>query len=145
MSDVRRDERFEHELASVLRSMAPVAAPAPQSTERVPDAPSSRFAATMTTSSRQSFPPGAHAGYASPTTSPSLGVENTIVGWVNGYATDAVPLSWQPLSENEFPTFPPPEAANILTPKNNFVKDPHTCNADDCPLVFKFTLKRVAP
>ncbi len=70
--------------------------------------------------------------------------DNTIVGWVNGYVTDAVPLAWQKLAENEFPTFPP-EAANIVTPKTNFVKDPHSCNADDCPLVFKFTLKRVSP
>lgn len=69
---------------------------------------------------------------------------NTIVGYVNGYATPPVPLSWQPLAENEFPTFPP-EAADIITPKNNFVTDPATCKTQGCPLVFKFTLKRVAP
>jgi len=70
--------------------------------------------------------------------------ESTIVGWVNGYATPPVPLSWQPLAENEFPTFPP-EAADIITPKNRFVTDPATCKTEGCPLVFKFTLKRVAP
>jgi hypothetical protein len=70
--------------------------------------------------------------------------ENTLVGWVNGYVTDPVPLTWQKLAPNEFPTFPP-EAADIVTPKNGFVKDPATCNTEDCPLVFKFVLKRVAP
>lgn len=70
--------------------------------------------------------------------------ENTLVGWVNGYSTDPVPLSWQPLAENQFPTFPP-EATNIITPKNNFVTDPATCKEEGCPLVFKFTLKRVHP
>jgi hypothetical protein len=70
--------------------------------------------------------------------------DNTIVGWVNGYVTDPMPLDWQKLGENEFPTFPP-EAVDIVTPKTPFLKDPHTCNVPGCPLIFKFTLKRVAP
>jgi hypothetical protein len=70
--------------------------------------------------------------------------KETLVGWVNGYGTPPVPLSWQHLEENEFPTFPP-EATSIVTPKTPFIRDPHTCNEDDCPLVFKFTLKRVHP
>ena len=70
--------------------------------------------------------------------------ESTLVGWVNGYATRGVPLTWQPLAFDQFPSFPP-EAASIVTPKPQFVTDPATCRTEDCPLVFKFTLKRVAP
>lgn len=68
--------------------------------------------------------------------------DNTLVGWVNAYFTFAIPIWWQRLEPNDFPGFPP-EAVPIVTTPKGFVRDPGTCRTPDCPLVFKFTIKRV--
>jgi hypothetical protein len=67
---------------------------------------------------------------------------DTAVGYVNLYILPAVPVTWTPLLSNEFPVFPD-EAARFVTPPEGVVKDPTLCRTDDCPLVFKFTIKRV--
>jgi len=54
-----------------------------------------------------------------------------------------LPLTWTPLGDGQFPAFPP-EASGVVTPQR-FVTDPSTCRTDGCPLVFKFTIKRVTP
>ena len=68
---------------------------------------------------------------------------DTMVGFVNGYVFSPLPLTWTPLGEGQFPAFPP-EANPVVTPQV-FVTDPSTCRTDGCPLVFKFTIKRVVP
>jgi hypothetical protein len=69
---------------------------------------------------------------------------DTAVGYVNLYTLSAIPLTWTPLQPNEFPVFPS-EARGFVTPPVGVVKDPTTCRPeiDGCPLVFKFTIKRV--
>ena len=69
---------------------------------------------------------------------------NTLVGWVNAYLTPAVPVSWTRLAEHEFPGFPS-EGVPLVTAPSRFIRDPSSCRTPTCPLVFKFTLKRVAP
>ena len=69
---------------------------------------------------------------------------NTTVGFVNIYFSTPIPLTWQGLLGNEFPTFPA-EANSIVTTPVGVVTDPTTCTQPGCPLVFKFTIKRVAP
>ncbi|OFW18772.1 MAG: hypothetical protein A3H97_04350 [Acidobacteria bacterium RIFCSPLOWO2_02_FULL_65_29] len=69
---------------------------------------------------------------------------DTLVGWVNAYLQPAVPLAWTRLLDSEFPAFPN-EAAGIVTSPRGFVRDPALCRTPGCPLVFKFTVKRVAP
>lgn len=68
--------------------------------------------------------------------------DNTLVGWVNAHFTFAIPIAWQRLEANQFPGFPP-EALPIVTTPTRFIRDPSTCRTPDCPLVFKFTIKRV--
>lgn len=71
--------------------------------------------------------------------------EDTAVGFVNLYFMPPVPSAWEPLADGEFPTLPP-EAQAVVTPPSGFVTDPNTCRTQpECPLVFKFTIKRVAP
>jgi hypothetical protein len=67
---------------------------------------------------------------------------DTAVGYVNLYTLPNVPLTWTPLGPDEFPYFPP-EAYPFVTPPTGIVKDPTTCWTTGCPLVFKFTIKRV--
>jgi hypothetical protein len=69
---------------------------------------------------------------------------DTAVGYVNLYPLPAVPVTWTPLQPNEFPAFPD-EALPFVTPPEGVVKDPTSCRpeVDGCPLVFKFTIKRV--
>lgn len=69
--------------------------------------------------------------------------DNTLVGYVNAYFTKSIPIWWQRLEPDEFPGFPS-EALPIVTSPSGFVTDPGTCRTDGCPLVFKFTIKRVA-
>jgi hypothetical protein len=69
--------------------------------------------------------------------------DNTLVGWVNAYVTPAIPIWWQRLERAEFPGFPS-EALPIVTKPSGFVNDPATCRTSGCPLVFKFTIKRVS-
>lgn len=69
--------------------------------------------------------------------------DNTLVGYVNAYLILAVPIWWQRLAPDEYPGFPS-EALPVVTRPSGFVTDPGTCRTDGCPLVFKFTIKRVA-
>jgi hypothetical protein len=67
---------------------------------------------------------------------------DTAVGWVNAYFLDPTPVTWTPLLENEFPAFPS-GALPFVAPPADFIKEPNQCLTDGCPLVFKFTLKRI--
>lgn len=69
---------------------------------------------------------------------------DTAVGYVNVYFQPPLPLTWTQLVGNEFPAFPP-EANGLVTSPQGMVKDPSLCRQAGCPLVFKFTIKRVAP
>lgn len=68
---------------------------------------------------------------------------DTLVGWVNAYFLDPVPVDWERLAtEGAYPTFPP-EGQAFITAHDNFIKDPSLCRTAGCPQVFKFTLKRI--
>ena len=69
---------------------------------------------------------------------------NTMIGYVNIYLFPPIPVNWEPLGIDQYPTIPP-EAQAIVTSPTGFVKDPLTCTAPGCPLVFKFKIHRVAP
>ncbi|HSL23736.1 MAG TPA: hypothetical protein VK886_19545 [Vicinamibacterales bacterium] len=69
---------------------------------------------------------------------------DTLTGWVNVYQQPLLPLSWQRLLDDEYPTFPR-QANGIVTSPTGFLKDPTRCRTAGCPLVFKFTIKRIAP
>lgn len=70
---------------------------------------------------------------------------DTIVGYVNAYFVPGIPLTWSKLAADAFPAYPA-EALPMVTPPATFYKDPGTCQQGAaCPLVFKFTIKRVAP
>jgi hypothetical protein len=69
--------------------------------------------------------------------------DQTLVGHVNAYFTPAIPIWWERLGPTEFPGFPS-EALPIVTTPSGFVTDPATCRTPGCPLVFKFTIKRVS-
>src|SRR5262245_5995125 len=68
----------------------------------------------------------------------------TLVGFVNMYFSQPMTLPWVSLLPNEFPTLPP-QTSVPLTPPPTFYRDPTLCRTAGCPLVFKFTVKRVAP
>lgn len=69
---------------------------------------------------------------------------DTIVGLVNIYFSGPILQTWTRLLDNEFPAFP--SVANVLvTPPSGVVRDPNQCKSPGCPLVFKFTIKRVTP
>jgi hypothetical protein len=67
---------------------------------------------------------------------------DTAIGWVNAYFLDPTPVTWTPLLENEFPAFPS-GALPFVAPPAAFIKEPNQCLTTGCPLVFKFTLKRI--
>jgi hypothetical protein len=70
---------------------------------------------------------------------------DTLVGWVNAYFLDPVPVVWTRLVlDDDFPTLPP-EAAPYYAPAGDvgFIKDPSLCRTSGCPQVFKFTVKRI--
>jgi hypothetical protein len=70
--------------------------------------------------------------------------QNTLIGYVNIYFSDPMLLTWNPLLPNEYPALP--SAANVaITAPTTFVTDPTLCLTKGCPLVFKFTIKRVTP
>jgi hypothetical protein len=69
---------------------------------------------------------------------------NTIVGYVNIYLNPPIPVEWEAVAADEFPPLPD-EATPIITSPAGVVTDPSTCATPGCPLVFKFTVKRVAP
>ncbi len=70
--------------------------------------------------------------------------DGTVTGWFDGYPQPPVPVSWTQLVGNEFPAFPA-EAGGVVDggPASSFVKDPTLCVTPNCPIVFKFTLKRL--
>jgi hypothetical protein len=70
--------------------------------------------------------------------------DQTLVGYVNIYFFPPIPIAWEPLAANQFPALPP-EAAGAVTSPAGVVTDPSTCTTIGCPLVFRFTVKRVAP
>ena len=70
--------------------------------------------------------------------------KNTAVGYVNLYFSAPFQPTWNVLLDNEFPAFPS-EANVAVTAPSTFVRDPSLCRQAGCPLVFKFTIKRVAP
>lgn len=70
--------------------------------------------------------------------------KNTLQGFVNMYFKPAVAPTWVELLPNQFPVLPQ-GALDALVPPSGFVKDPSLCRTTGCPLVFKFTVGRVAP
>lgn len=70
--------------------------------------------------------------------------KNTLQGWVNLYFNQGMVPVWSELLNDQFPVLPP-EADGVVTPPTGFVKDPSLCKTSGCPLVFKFTVKRIAP
>ena len=70
--------------------------------------------------------------------------KNTLVGFVNAYFSSPIPVTWTSLFSNEFPAFPA-QGNVVVTAPTSFVRDPTLCQTAGCPLVFKFTVKRVAP
>ena len=69
---------------------------------------------------------------------------NTMVGWVNIYFSFPIPLDWESLPAGQFPTIHP-NAQIALTPPTTFYTDPNTCTSPGCPVVVKFTIRRVTP
>ena len=68
---------------------------------------------------------------------------DTVVGWVNAYFLNPVPVTWERLVvDADFPVFPS-EATGFVRPPGDFIKDPSLCRTAGCPQVFKFTLKRI--
>jgi len=71
---------------------------------------------------------------------------NTLQGYVNIFFGPNVPETYETLTGTQFPVIP--AAADFaLTPPLNFYTDPTTCSSGPpaCPLIFKFTIQRVAP
>jgi hypothetical protein len=68
----------------------------------------------------------------------------TLQGFVNMYLQPPMPVVWRELIGDRFPVLPP-TANGLITSPVGFVKDPTLCRTPGCPLVFKFTVKRVAP
>lgn len=69
--------------------------------------------------------------------------KNTLQGFVNLYFQPGNTPVWSELLGSQFPVLTPTEAS-VLTVPGPFVKDPSLCKTPGCPLVFKFTVKRVA-
>ena len=70
----------------------------------------------------------------------------TMQGYVNIFFGPPVPVAWENLTSTQFPTIPD-EATFAVTPPLKFYTDPTTCTSGPpaCPLIFKFTIKRVQP
>lgn len=69
--------------------------------------------------------------------------DKTAVGTVNIYFVPAIPVAWV-APTGEFPAFPP-EGTGAVTAPPKMILHPDDCTpAAPCPLVFKFTLKRVS-
>ena len=71
---------------------------------------------------------------------------NTMQGYVNIFFGPNVPLVWDNLTASQFPPIPS-EAVPALTAPLSFYTDPASCASGPpaCPLMFKFTVKRVQP
>jgi hypothetical protein len=71
---------------------------------------------------------------------------DTMQGFVNIFFGPPVPVVWDNLTSAEFPPIPN-EAAPALSAPVNFYSDPAQCSSGPpaCPLIFKFTVKRVQP
>jgi hypothetical protein len=71
--------------------------------------------------------------------------DNTLVGHVNAVLAAGIPALWQRLGDDEFPGFPN-EALPLVTAPEGFIFQPQRCanpGTPGCPLVFKFTIKRI--
>jgi hypothetical protein len=69
--------------------------------------------------------------------------KDTLVGYVNMYFTGPIAVDWVNLGTNDFPALPASINPAIIPP-GQLIKDPTLCMTPGCPLVFKFTVKRVA-
>jgi len=71
---------------------------------------------------------------------------DTMTGYVNIYFGAPVPVVWESLTTSQYPEIPN-EATFAVTSPLNFYTDPTTCTSGPpgCPLIFKFTIKRVQP
>jgi hypothetical protein len=72
--------------------------------------------------------------------------DNTLVGYVNAVFTAGIPMVWSRLGDNEFPAIAP-QMEPMFTPPASFTLQPQRCanpGFPGCPLVFKFTIKRIA-
>jgi hypothetical protein len=70
--------------------------------------------------------------------------KNTIQGYVNMIFSDPILPTWSALINDEFPSLPS-QVTPLITAPTTFIKDPTLCMTTGCPLVFKFTIKRVTP
>ncbi len=71
--------------------------------------------------------------------------QDTMVGYVNVYFGPAIPVNWTRLATDAYPAFPD-EALPMVTSPPGFFKDPAECSSPaTCPLILKFTIKRVSP
>jgi len=70
--------------------------------------------------------------------------QDTMVGYVNAYFVWGIPVTWARLTADAFPAMPS-EALPLVTSPTSFYKDPGECKGQACPLIFKFTIKRVTP
>ncbi len=71
--------------------------------------------------------------------------KETMTGYVNVYGYPPIPLTWE--GGGETTSFPElsPEALAPTVPPTVFFTDPQKCDLPACPLVFKFTIKRISP
>jgi hypothetical protein len=73
--------------------------------------------------------------------------DNTLVGHVNAIFTAGIPMVWSRLADNEFPAIAP-QMEPMLTAPTSFTLVNQRCGTPGlpgCPLVFKFTIKRITP
>jgi hypothetical protein len=73
--------------------------------------------------------------------------DSTMTGYVNIFFGPPIPVAWQNIKPSAVPTLPS-QTVPTLTPPALFYTDPAQCPggpAAGCPLVFKFTINRVAP
>jgi hypothetical protein len=89
-------------------------------------------------------PPGSLAGLRARWQGQVLD-DDTLVGHVNAFFTAGIPNIWQRLADDEFPAIPD-QALPLVTAPSGFTLTPQRCanpGTPGCPLVFKFTLKRI--
>ena len=69
---------------------------------------------------------------------------NTMQGYVNIFFGPPIPVAWEVIAPNTYPTLP---AATVptLTPPAKFYTDPATCAGGPpaCPFIFKLTVQRI--
>ena len=71
---------------------------------------------------------------------------DTMVGYVNIFFGPEVPMTWENITPGNFPALPG-EATPLITAPTRFYRDPAGCPSGPpaCPLIFRFTIKRVEP